>query len=60
MPTVDLSEQEWQQVLAIIANAPWNVANPLLMKLGNQLREQSIATDSKDAPMESVSAKSSH
>ena len=37
--TVDLSDQEWGQVMQIIATAPWNVANPLLMKIGEQLRK---------------------
>jgi len=42
--TVDLGEQEWQQVLNILATAPWNVANPLLMRIGQQLQSQ------RDAP----------
>jgi hypothetical protein len=41
--TVELEDQEWQQVLAIIATAPWRDANPLLMKIGNQLRQQTTA-----------------
>jgi hypothetical protein len=40
MPTVQLDDEEWQRVLSIIATAPWNVANPLLMKIGEQLRQQ--------------------
>ena len=40
MPVVELSETEWQQVMAIIATAPWTTANPLLMKIGDQLRQQ--------------------
>lgn len=35
---VDLTDQEWQQVLGILAMAPWRDANPLLMKIGEQLR----------------------
>jgi hypothetical protein len=42
MPTVELDEQEWQQVINLIAQAPWTVANPLLMKIGNQLRTQGL------------------
>lgn len=38
--TVNLDKPEWDQILAILAQAPWNVANPLLMKLGEQLRPQ--------------------
>ena len=37
--TVDLSDQEWGQVMQVLATAPWNVANPLLMKIGEQLRK---------------------
>jgi hypothetical protein len=40
MPSVELDDQEWQQVINLIAQAPWTVANPLLMKIGNQLRTQ--------------------
>jgi hypothetical protein len=42
MPSVELDDQEWQQVMAIIATAPWRDANPLLMKIGNQLRQQTL------------------
>lgn len=38
MATVELTEQEWQAVLGMIALAPWREANPLLMKIGDQLR----------------------
>jgi hypothetical protein len=41
---VHLDDEEWQKVMAIIAQAPWNVANPLLMRIGEQLRA------GKDAP----------
>jgi hypothetical protein len=40
MPTVTLDEQEWRQVMAVLSQAPWNVANPLLMKIGQQLQQQ--------------------
>lgn len=46
MSMVSLDDEEWQRVLSIISQAPWNVANPLLMKIGEQLRmqqEQTIA-----------------
>lgn len=44
MPSVQLDDEEWQRVLAIVAQAPWNVANPLLLKIGDQLRRQSEKT----------------
>ena len=37
---VRLDQQEWNQLLQILAQAPWNVANPLIMKIGEQLRGQ--------------------
>jgi hypothetical protein len=37
---VSLSPVEWQQVMAIISTAPWRDANPLLMKIGQQLQMQ--------------------
>lgn len=40
MMIVDLSHAEWQQVMALLANAPWRDANPLLMKIGAQLQAQ--------------------
>jgi hypothetical protein len=40
MLSVQMNEQEWQQIIQILATAPWNVANPLLMKVGEQLRKQ--------------------
>jgi hypothetical protein len=49
MNSVVLDEQEWQQVLGILATAPWRDANPLLMKIGNQLRAQQQVAASKQA-----------
>jgi hypothetical protein len=40
MTEVRLDPQEWNQLLQILAQAPWNVANPLIMKIGEQLRAQ--------------------
>jgi hypothetical protein len=40
MMQVDLDHHEWQQVLGLISEGPWRVANPLLMKIGEQLRLQ--------------------
>jgi hypothetical protein len=38
MSAVDLNDQEWGQLMGILADAPWKIANPLLMKIGDQLR----------------------
>lgn len=50
MPVVELDENEWQQVLGIVGDAPWRIANPLLMKIGNQLRVQALALQSGAQP----------
>lgn len=42
MQSVILTEQEWQQVLGLLALAPWRDANPLLMKIGAQLQRQAM------------------
>lgn len=39
-PTVKLTEEAWQRVLQILANAPWSTANPLIMAIGQQLAAQ--------------------
>jgi len=40
MSAVDLTDQEWTQVMGILGDAPWKIAHPLLMKIGNQLQQQ--------------------
>jgi hypothetical protein len=41
MIEVKLPVEQWQQVLAILARAPWAEANPLIMGIGEQLRARS-------------------
>lgn len=41
--TVTLEVEEWQRVLGVLAQAPWATVNPLIMKIGDQLRAQSPA-----------------
>jgi len=40
---VRLDLEEWQRVLGVLAQAPWAVAHPLIMKIGEQLRMQEPA-----------------
>ena len=40
---VRLDLEEWQRVLGVLATAPWATANPLIMKIGDQLRMQEPA-----------------
>lgn len=37
---VDLDQEEWNRVLTILASAAWSVANPLILKIGEQLQRQ--------------------
>jgi hypothetical protein len=50
MPVVELSDQEWGEAMAIISEAPWRRANPLLMKIGEQLRQQYQPPNKQSAP----------
>ena len=45
--TVHLDIEEWQRVLAVLSQAPWSTANPLIMKIGEQLRAQDAAIAAK-------------
>ena len=40
MPIVDLKTEQWNQVINILANAPWRDANPLLVEISQQLQAQ--------------------
>lgn len=40
MAVVQLEDVEWQQVLGLMSLGPWREANPLLMKIGQQLQQQ--------------------
>ena len=57
---VDLSDQEWGQVMFVLANAEgkgitWGLVNPLLMKIGEQLRGKLPAAA---APVEEYTGRS--
>ena len=43
MIEVRLPIEQWQQVLAIISQAPWATANPLIMSIGDQVRTRQEA-----------------
>jgi hypothetical protein len=38
MLNVSMQEAEWNQLISIIAQAPWSVANPLLTRITQQLQ----------------------
>lgn len=52
MIAVRLEMEEWQRVLAILAQAPWSAANPLIMAIGEQLRvaAQAAPSPGEDRP----------
>jgi hypothetical protein len=45
MIKVQMGMEDWQRVLAILAQAPWSAANPLIMTIGEQLRAQQQKDD---------------
>jgi hypothetical protein len=57
MSTVQLDTEEWQKVMAIISSAPWHTANPLLMKIGEQLQRQQ-SSNSGEVPVKSAQVES--
>ena len=40
---IELEEREWQQVLAVLSQAPWQTVNGLILKIGEQMRLQTTA-----------------
>ena len=49
MSSVELTDNEWGQVMEIIADkVSWKVANPLLMKIGSQLQSQVLNRPPQD------------
>lgn len=47
MIAVQLSLEDWQRVLAVLAGAPWATVNPLIMSIGEQLRAAAAATPAR-------------
>lgn len=42
MMIIEMENSEWNQVLTILATAPcaWNITNPLIVKIAQQMRSQ--------------------
>lgn len=49
--TVNLDQNEWNAVLALLSQAPWRDANPLIMRIGDQLRMQTPKPNGASEPM---------
>lgn len=47
MIEVRLPLEQWQQTLAILSQAPWATANPLIMAIGDQVRSQTSGQTSR-------------
>jgi hypothetical protein len=41
---IELPEEQWRQVLAILAQASWQAANPLIMEIGQQMQAQATGS----------------
>ena len=60
MLSVQLTQEDWQRVMASMAYAPWKDVNHLLMNMGEQLQKEIIGptsatinkqTNSKEMPI---------
>ena len=40
---IELTEEQWRQVLACLAETPWKVSNGLIMAIGAQMQAQTPA-----------------
>jgi hypothetical protein len=49
MASVQLDIEEWQRVLAVLAQGPWQTVNPLILKIGEQVRAQQQQPDDPNA-----------
>lgn len=46
--TVTLDAEEWNRVLAVLAQGPWQAVNPLILKIGEQMRQQTPKPNGPD------------
>jgi hypothetical protein len=44
---VGLEPEEWQRVLAVLAQGQWAIVNPLIMKIGAQLQAQAAIAETR-------------
>lgn len=49
---IHLEQEDWNRVLAVLSQAPWNIANPLIMAIGEQLRAQAPRPNGAGEPQE--------
>lgn len=52
MLEVRLEQEDWNRVLAVLAQAPWSVANPLILAIGGQLKQAQEARGRPNGPFE--------
>jgi hypothetical protein len=44
---IRLSAEQWQQVLTVLAQAPWATANPLIMAIGQQMQAHAATPETR-------------
>lgn len=49
---VELEQEDWNRVLAVLSQGPWNIVNPLIMAIGEQLRAQAPRPNGPQEPQE--------
>jgi hypothetical protein len=59
MPTIELSDEEFSQLMFVMANAEgkglnWQLVNPLMMRIGTQARLQAEAQQRRNALLSST------
>lgn len=42
--SVSLQAQQWNQLIAVLHDAPYRIAQPLIREIGEQLQQQTLAT----------------
>lgn len=52
MIEVRLEAEEWQRVLAVLAQAPWSSVNQIIMKIGAQMQTQAPRPNGPFEPQE--------
>lgn len=57
---VELDEREWNQLVTLVSQGPWVVANPLLTKISQQLTVQGFGQGLQGRPNGPVEGDPAH
>lgn len=55
---INLEENAWRQVLAILARASWQEANSLIMAIGEQMQRQAAGLAGQPQPLKQAGGNS--